>query len=210
MPGQLVDVGGHRLHLYCTDSGSPTVVLEPGLGGPIPTLVGSRSRRPGTAQCTYIWPRQPRVERRRRQPAGRRADSRRLHTLLDRADVPGPYVLAGDSFGGLYAQTSPPTMQTKSPAWCSWSPPHPNRAQPCRPRPSPATFSVVSPHCCPRSLTSESDACWPSPPTAVFRNAIGTGRAPTPRPPATSVASSKSLSGGQVDAAGVVIDQPQR
>ena len=33
MPGQLVDVGGHRLHMYCTGSGSPTVVLEPGLGG---------------------------------------------------------------------------------------------------------------------------------------------------------------------------------
>jgi hypothetical protein len=25
MPGQLIDVGGHRLHLYCTGSGSPTV-----------------------------------------------------------------------------------------------------------------------------------------------------------------------------------------
>ena len=25
-----------------------------------------------------------------------------LHTLLDRAHVPGPYVLAGHSFGGLY------------------------------------------------------------------------------------------------------------
>jgi FtsH-binding integral membrane protein len=32
MPGQLVDVGGHRLHLYCTGTGSPTVVLEPGGG----------------------------------------------------------------------------------------------------------------------------------------------------------------------------------
>jgi pimeloyl-ACP methyl ester carboxylesterase len=32
MPGQLVDVGGHRLHLHCTGSGSPTVVLEPGGG----------------------------------------------------------------------------------------------------------------------------------------------------------------------------------
>ena len=27
MPGQLVDVGGHRMHIYCTGSGSPTVVL---------------------------------------------------------------------------------------------------------------------------------------------------------------------------------------
>jgi hypothetical protein len=32
-PGQLIDVGEHRLHLYCTGSGSPTVVLEPGGGG---------------------------------------------------------------------------------------------------------------------------------------------------------------------------------
>ena len=26
-PGRLIDVGGHRLHLHCTGSGSPTVVL---------------------------------------------------------------------------------------------------------------------------------------------------------------------------------------
>ena len=31
-PGQLVDVGGHRLHLYCLGEGSPTVILETGLG----------------------------------------------------------------------------------------------------------------------------------------------------------------------------------
>ncbi len=28
-----------------------------------------------------------------------------LHTLLERGDVPGPYVLAGHSFGGLYVQS---------------------------------------------------------------------------------------------------------
>ena len=32
-PGQLVDVGGRKLHLHCTGSGSPTVVLEPSHGG---------------------------------------------------------------------------------------------------------------------------------------------------------------------------------
>jgi hypothetical protein len=32
MPGQLIDVGGHRLHLSCTGAGTPTVVLEPGAG----------------------------------------------------------------------------------------------------------------------------------------------------------------------------------
>lgn len=31
-PGQFVDVGGHRLHLHCAGSGTPTIVLEPGLG----------------------------------------------------------------------------------------------------------------------------------------------------------------------------------
>jgi hypothetical protein len=33
MPGQLIDVGGHRLHLSCTGSGTPTVVLEPAQAG---------------------------------------------------------------------------------------------------------------------------------------------------------------------------------
>jgi len=32
MPGQLIDVGGHHLHLNCTGTGSPTVILEPGGG----------------------------------------------------------------------------------------------------------------------------------------------------------------------------------
>jgi hypothetical protein len=40
MPGQLVDMGGHRLHLHCSGTGNPTVVLEPGLGGPPLTSVG--------------------------------------------------------------------------------------------------------------------------------------------------------------------------
>ena len=32
-PGQMVDVGGHQLHLHCTGEGSPTVVLEaPAMG----------------------------------------------------------------------------------------------------------------------------------------------------------------------------------
>ncbi|HVG96120.1 MAG TPA: hypothetical protein VNK05_04440 [Chloroflexota bacterium] len=31
-PGQLVDVGGHRLHLHCAGTGGPTVVIEAGLG----------------------------------------------------------------------------------------------------------------------------------------------------------------------------------
>ena len=32
-PGQLVDIGGYRLHLWCMGAGAPAVVLESGLGG---------------------------------------------------------------------------------------------------------------------------------------------------------------------------------
>src|SRR5262245_28620668 len=31
-PGALVDIGGQRIHVRCTGRGSPTVVLESGLG----------------------------------------------------------------------------------------------------------------------------------------------------------------------------------
>jgi pimeloyl-ACP methyl ester carboxylesterase len=32
-PGQLVDIGGHRLHIWCTGPGAPAVLLDSGLGG---------------------------------------------------------------------------------------------------------------------------------------------------------------------------------
>src|SRR5688572_19510053 len=32
-PGRLVGVGGHRLHIWCSGSGSPAVILENGLAG---------------------------------------------------------------------------------------------------------------------------------------------------------------------------------
>src|SRR5919199_1482798 len=35
-PGRMVDVGGYRLHVQCTGSGSPTVVLEAALGSGSP------------------------------------------------------------------------------------------------------------------------------------------------------------------------------
>jgi pimeloyl-ACP methyl ester carboxylesterase len=105
MPGQLVDVGGHRLHLNCTGSGSPTVVLEPG-GGAASSDFGwiAPTVARDTTVCVY-------------DRAGRgwsdATDSPQdgihiaadLHTLLERAQVPGPYVLAGHSFGGLYVQS---------------------------------------------------------------------------------------------------------
>jgi pimeloyl-ACP methyl ester carboxylesterase len=102
MAGQLVDVGGHRLHLSCTGSGSPTVVLQPGAGetssnmGWIAPAVARSTR-----VCVY-----DRAGRGWSEPADTPQDGAAiatdLHTLLQRAHVPGPYVVAGHSFGGLY------------------------------------------------------------------------------------------------------------
>jgi len=104
-PGQLIDVGGHRLHLYCTGSGSPTVVLEPGHGasssdfGWITPAVARETR-----VCVY-----DRAGRGWSDATDGPQDGAHiaadLHTLLERAQVPGPYVLAGHSFGGLYVQS---------------------------------------------------------------------------------------------------------
>jgi pimeloyl-ACP methyl ester carboxylesterase len=104
-PGQLIDVGGHRLHLYCTGSGSPTVVLEPGGGASSSDLAWiTPTVARDTRVCVY-----DRAGRGWSDATGGPQDGAHiaadLHTLLDRAKVPGPYVLAGHSFGGLYVQS---------------------------------------------------------------------------------------------------------
>src|SRR5215207_2067081 len=104
-PGQLIDVGGHRLHLYCTGSGSPTVILEPG-GGASSSDFGwiAPAVARNTRVCVY-----DRAGRGWSDATDGPQDGAHiaadLHTLLERGHVPGPYVLAGHSFGGLYVQS---------------------------------------------------------------------------------------------------------
>jgi pimeloyl-ACP methyl ester carboxylesterase len=110
-PGQMVDVGGYRLHIYCTGSGSPTVVIESGWGdsstawGWVQPEVAKTTR-----VCTYDragmgW------SEASSQPRTAREFAKELHTLLVKANVPGPYVLVGHSLGGytvlVYAHDYP-------------------------------------------------------------------------------------------------------
>jgi pimeloyl-ACP methyl ester carboxylesterase len=100
-PGQMVGVGGHRLHLSCVGTGSPTVVLDAGMGG----WSASWSRvQPEAAKytrvCTYDragmgFSEDGPAPRTARRFAGE------LHTLLHEAGELGPYVLVGHSLGGL-------------------------------------------------------------------------------------------------------------
>jgi pimeloyl-ACP methyl ester carboxylesterase len=105
MRGQLVDVGPYRLHLECTGSSGPTVILEPGAGGSAASMGLIAPAVAGDSRvCVY-----DRAGRGWSDPAASPPDGAQiatdLHTLLERAQVPGPYVLAGHSFGGLYVRT---------------------------------------------------------------------------------------------------------
>jgi pimeloyl-ACP methyl ester carboxylesterase len=105
MPGRSYDVGGYRLHLACTGSGGPTVVLQSGLGemsanwARIVAVVSRTSR-----VCAYDRAGQGWSEDAPRLQDGVRAAAD-LHTLLRRAGEHGPYVLVGHSIGGDYAMT---------------------------------------------------------------------------------------------------------
>jgi pimeloyl-ACP methyl ester carboxylesterase len=102
--GRLVDIGGYRLHLDCRGEGTPTVVMDAGLGGSSLdwTLVQSGLSET-TRVCSYDragmgWsdagplPRSP----------AHLADE--LHLLLKNGAVPGPYVLVAHSLAGKIAR----------------------------------------------------------------------------------------------------------
>lgn len=103
MPGRLVDVGGHRLHLDCTGTGRPTVVLQAGMGEVSPMMAAWLAPEvAGTTRvCVY-----DRAGRGWSDPVDHPQDGEAvatdLHNLLANAGEPGPYVLAGHSAGGIY------------------------------------------------------------------------------------------------------------
>ena len=100
-PGQLVDVGGYKLHIHCTGQGSPTVILDAGLGdfsatwGLVQPEVTNAARVCSYDRAGYGWSDpSPR-------PRTINMMAEELHTLLLNANIQGPYVLVGHSLGGL-------------------------------------------------------------------------------------------------------------
>lgn len=99
-PGQLVDIGGYYLHFQSSGSGSPTEVLDAGLGGSgvawahIQPEVAKFTRAISYDRAGLGWS--------DRGPKGSTSKQivNELHTLLRQAEIPGPYVLVGASFGG--------------------------------------------------------------------------------------------------------------
>jgi pimeloyl-ACP methyl ester carboxylesterase len=104
LPGQLVDVGGYRLHITCEGTGSPTVILLHGNGGTSLDWYGVQPAIATTTRvCAYDragmgW------SDAGSGPQDAQQVVRELHTLLTNAGIAGPYVLVGHSFGGLYTR----------------------------------------------------------------------------------------------------------
>jgi pimeloyl-ACP methyl ester carboxylesterase len=104
-PGEMVDVGGYSLHINCVGRGSPTVLLDGGLGEwSAQWVLVKQGVSDTTRVCAYDragmgWSEMGPEPRDARQITGE------LHALLEGAGIEGPYVLVGHSFGGLYMQT---------------------------------------------------------------------------------------------------------
>src|SRR5690606_34429958 len=103
-PGQMIDVGGHHLHVDCQGEGDPTVVLEAGMSGwstdwvLVQPEVAKTTRVCAYDRAGYGWS----------ETGPRPRDSEQvateLHALLSEAGVTGDLILVGHSLGGLYTQ----------------------------------------------------------------------------------------------------------
>lgn len=99
-PGRLVDLGGHRLHVRCTGSGSPTVVVETGLGDfSFDWILVQQKVERFARICTYdrggyAWSDPGPMPRSFPQL------NLELHDALKQLGERGPFVLVGHSFGG--------------------------------------------------------------------------------------------------------------
>ena len=100
-PGRLLGLGSHRLHLLESGRGSPTIVLEAGLMSTV--LSWSDLQRELAGSFRVVSYDRAGLGLSDIGPMPRTADRivDELHTLLERATIPPPYVLVGHSFGGL-------------------------------------------------------------------------------------------------------------
>ncbi|MCI0400270.1 MAG: alpha/beta hydrolase [Gammaproteobacteria bacterium] len=99
-PGRLVSVGSHKLHILCKGHGRGSVVIDSGVGGfslewtRVQNALAKHYRVCTYDRAGYGWSKPGPLPRTTEQIATE------LYTLLKNADVQGPYILVGHSFGG--------------------------------------------------------------------------------------------------------------
>lgn len=104
VPGRMVSVHGESMHIYCTGTGSPTVLLESGLGDSsaawvdIQPLIASHTRVCSYDRPGYGW---SAATTRPRDAATQASD---LQELLIQSGENGPYIIVAHSIGGHVAR----------------------------------------------------------------------------------------------------------
>ena len=100
-PGRLVDIGGYRLHLWCTGDGAPAVILDTGLGG---SSADWGFVQPDVARFTRVCS-YDRAGMGYSDPGPSPRTARRIASelaeLLARSGIGGPVVLVGASIAGF-------------------------------------------------------------------------------------------------------------
>ena len=99
--GKLVDVGGYRVHLYCTGEGTPTVVIV-GAGFSFNWGLVQPEVAKFTKVCSYDHSGIGWSDDGPKDSCSLRVSE--VHTALKNAGITGPYVLVGHSLGGLVAR----------------------------------------------------------------------------------------------------------
>ena len=104
VPGALYEIDGAQMHIDCTGSGSPTVVLEHAATA---SYLLWRKVQPELSQITRVcsydraghgW------SSTREEPRDAKTIAHELHSLLDQAGVKRPFIYVGHSAGGLYVR----------------------------------------------------------------------------------------------------------
>src|SRR5215471_4332469 len=100
--GQMIDIGGRRIHLNCSGSGAPAVIVENGGGGfsvewaLVQPEVAKQTRICTYERAGYAWSDRGPVDDGIEQIVGD------LNLLLRTAHISPPYLLVGHSLGALY------------------------------------------------------------------------------------------------------------
>jgi pimeloyl-ACP methyl ester carboxylesterase len=103
-PGQLIDVGGYRVHVLCMGQGSPTVLLDAWAGGwttewqPVQPALAQKTRVCAWDRAGSGW---SDLGPHNHSP---RAYAAELSALVRAAHIDGPYVLVAASYGGRVAR----------------------------------------------------------------------------------------------------------
>jgi pimeloyl-ACP methyl ester carboxylesterase len=103
-PGEMIDVDGHLMHINCIGEGSPTLILELGVGSASFSWYDIHKRLSGiTRTCAYDRAGLGYSES-TDQPKRATDVAERLHKLLRNAGIDDELVLVGWSAGGVYVR----------------------------------------------------------------------------------------------------------